>query len=247
MATLTTVPVRPANNARRALATGALTFALLAGAFGAAAQSASAVDTFAATGSMAQGRYWPAWSVLPDGKVLVAGGSGNSPGSPSLSSAEIYDPAAGTWSATAPMSTTRRRAGFVTLPDGKVLVAGGETGFGTGVMSSAELYDPATGTWSATAPMSTPRVDFGMVLLANGKVLAGGGSSGGGGSGLSSAELYDPATGTWSATGSLTAIAPNTSRFAPTLQITPWVSGVADPMLPVMYPMSTDAGTWARF
>jgi WD40 repeat protein len=78
-------------------------------------------------------------TLLPDGRVLVTGGGGGSAGrlDEALASAELYDPASGTWSATA----SRLGTGGLTatlLLDGKVLVTGGTDG-------TAELYDPGSG------------------------------------------------------------------------------------------------------
>ena len=62
-------------------------------------------------------------TLLPNGKVLVAGGCGI--GSHSLSSAELYDPATGSWSGTGSLGTARSEHTATLLPNGKVLVAGG--------------------------------------------------------------------------------------------------------------------------
>ncbi|MBI5245512.1 MAG: right-handed parallel beta-helix repeat-containing protein [Elusimicrobia bacterium] len=139
-------------------------------------------------------------TLLPSGKVLVAGGS--SGGGTYLSSAELYDPASGTWAATGPMAAARGYHTAVLLPNGKVLVVGGETTGGT-ALSIAELYDPASGTWAGTGALSAARRTHTLTLLANGKVLAAGGYDGT--NYLSSAELYDPSVGTWSGTGSMSA------------------------------------------
>ena len=64
-------------------------------------------------------------TLLPSGKVLVAGGQGNSG---YLSSAELYDPASGLWTATGSMGTARFQHTATLMPSGKVLVAGGYNG-----------------------------------------------------------------------------------------------------------------------
>src|SRR5438874_816593 len=148
---------------------------------------------FVITGSLATARNGHTATLLPNGKVLVAGGrNGNS----ILASAELYDPASGTWSATGSLATARAFHTATLLPNGKVLVAGGGN-------NSAELYDPASGTWSATGSLATARAFHTATLLLNGKVLIVAGEGNGAPFVLASAELYDPASGTWSATGSL--------------------------------------------
>ena len=146
--------------------------------------AAHGANTFTATGSLGTGRYSHTATLLPNGKVLVAGGIDDN--STALASAEIYDPASGTWSPTGDLTIVRASHTATLLPNGKVLVAG----------YGAELYDPATGTWSPTGDLGTGRSGHTATLLLNGKVLVAGGGHAG-------AELYDPATGTWSATGAL--------------------------------------------
>jgi hypothetical protein len=142
-------------------------------------------------------------TLLPNGKVLIAGGMiyTTHVGNPSVNDARLYDPANGTWTATGGMNNVRSHHTATLLPNGKVLVAGGEQGGGSS--SGAELYDPATGTWSATGNLTQARADHTATLLQSGKVLVVGGNSGYPFSGIATAELYDPATGTWTPTGSL--------------------------------------------
>ena len=131
-------------------------------------------------------------TLLPDGKVLVAGGYNWPP--VSLSGAELYDPATGTWSFTRSLS---RRSGHTAtlLPSGTVLVAGGYDWNRRASLNSAELYHSAAGIWDGTTNLNTPRDGHTATLLTNGKLLVAGGllvEGGPSGSILNSAELYDP-------------------------------------------------------
>src|SRR5206468_8950156 len=83
---------------------------------------ADAPFTFDNTGTLATARQVHTATLLPNGKVLVAGGLGPSG---DLASAELYDPASGTWSATGSLVTVRYGHTATLLPNGKVLVAGG--------------------------------------------------------------------------------------------------------------------------
>src|SRR5207245_1127384 len=84
--------------------------------------SAVAAGSWSPTDSMSTARYSHTATLLPAGKVLVAGGFN---GSGTLASAELYDPVAGAWSATGSMSTARDGHTATLLSTGKVLVAGG--------------------------------------------------------------------------------------------------------------------------
>lgn len=142
-------------------------------------------------------RRLPSMTLLADGKVLVAGGTGA--GGVRLNTAELYDPATGTWTPTGSMSVGRSAHTAVRLYDGRVLVASGFSG--SGEVPVAELYNPATGTWSLAAPPLVPRHYASMTLLPDGRVLLAGGFSGVGVT--NHAELYDPTSNTWTATGAL--------------------------------------------
>jgi galactose oxidase-like protein len=155
---------------------------------------------FFATGSMTSPRYGHSATFLDTGnfgKVLIAGGFN---GSTALASAELYDAATGTFTATGSMTNARENQTATSLNNGQVLIAGGVNG--STALASAELYDISTGTFTATGSMTSPRYGHSATLLNNGKVLIAGGVNGT--AFVASAELYDPATGTFTATGSMT-------------------------------------------
>ena len=154
--------------------------------------------TWSLTGQMMTPQVRPTATLLPDGRVLVVGGSDPS-GSPALSNAELYDPRSGRWMSTGSMNTPRWDHTATLLPDGRVLVTGGlgSNGF---AISSAEVYDPHTGQWTETSPLHIDRSGHTATLLRNGKVLVVGGFNG---TGQASAELYDPRTGRWTFTDAM--------------------------------------------
>ncbi|OJT21393.1 hypothetical protein BO221_26590 [Archangium sp. Cb G35] len=163
------------------------------------------------TASTAASRSGHTATLLPDGKVLVAGGTGSS-GPPAT--AEVYGPATGSWSATGSMLSVRGSHTATLLSDGKVLVTGGSSASDTPLVT-AEVYDPAKGTWSAVGYMGSARSNHTATRLPDGKVLVAGGY-GRSPVYLATAEVYDPATGTWSATGSLMS-----SRYGHTATLLP--------------------------
>lgn len=136
------------------------------------------------TGSMSEPRISHTSTLLQNGLVFVAGGihSGGIDGVSSvdaLSSAEIYDPVAGTWSSTGTMTTSRISHTATLMPDGQVLLTGGFEDYSqmqgyfyaTNAQSSAELFNPATGISTATGSMADARATHDALLLPNGSVL----------------------------------------------------------------------------
>jgi Galactose oxidase, central domain len=165
------------------------------------------------TGNLSRGRFGHTATLLPSGKVLIAGGDGvectfyNSPRSYSCyvsvnDTAELYDPVTGVWSLTE--SFGRRTEHSATLlPNGNVLVVGGyDYNAATGntywgrLLNSAELYDPAAGLWRPAPPPSSVHGANKAVLLASGEVLVVGRDL----SNQVVAELFDPSTESWSGT-----------------------------------------------
>jgi uncharacterized protein (DUF2147 family) len=148
-----------------------------------------ATRKFTLTGETSVGRHKHAAILLRSGKVLVVGGSDNRDWHGEYASAEIYDPASGTFSATGPMSTPRFKLpeAVTLLPNGRVLVAGG------GVF--AELYDETTGTFTRVpGSLGAARFFASATLLPGGKALISGGyaESGSGLPATPAAWLYQP-------------------------------------------------------
>jgi hypothetical protein len=146
------------------------------------------------TASLSTARADLTVTVLPNGKVLAAGGDGSTS---RLASSELYDPTTNTWSATGSMLEARAAHQAVLLKDGTVLVVGG---IGSSTLASAERYNPATGTWSALPAMDEGRWEFTATRLLDGRVLVTGGCPS---PSKVTARIFDPVTNTWSATGSM--------------------------------------------
>lgn len=158
-----------------------------------------ATGVWTAGANLVNPRYGHTATLLPDGKVLVAGGASQS--NTRLTSAELFDPATNLWTATGSMLSGHNRHTATLLPNGKVLLVGAGTLGSNNLFNNAELYDPATGAWAMTGSTVQTRDFHTAVLLGNGRVLVMGniGSSSG-----ASAEIYDPTTNTWTATAPLT-------------------------------------------
>lgn len=168
--------------------------------------------TFAPTGSLVTARYAHSATLLPDGKVLIAGGAMfYSAGAVPTTSAELYDPSTGSFAPTGSMNLQRDAHTATLLASGKVLVVGGYAGDFVH-SAAAELYDPATATFTYAGSLAADRYMHTATLLGDGKVLVAGGwaetwyrDAGGLTPGVppTFAELYDPATTTFSSLGDL--------------------------------------------
>lgn len=141
-----------------------------------------------ATGSMSMARFGHTATLLPDGSVLVVGGSVGD--EVTARSAEVYDPTTGAWTVTSSMLAARSNHSGTLMLDGTVLVAGG-VGLGSDPrrLATAEVYDPSRGTWSTTASLIEARWVHTATLGPDGRVLVAGDYDEDTGT---SAEVYDP-------------------------------------------------------
>jgi hypothetical protein len=164
------------------------------------------VGTFAVTGNLNIARVLQTATSLDNGTVLMAGGiehvrAGRSLIITTLSSAELYDPVAGTFTATGSLNTARDTHTATLLNGGTVLIAGGYDTNGN-ALASAEIYDPVAATFGTTGSLNTARGSQTATLLNNGTVLVAGGQDNNSNI-FASAELYDPIAGTYSAASNM--------------------------------------------
>ena len=148
------------------------------------------IGAWSGTDSLDTARYFHTATLLADGRVLVAGGTGHS--MPAI--AELFDPTAdggvGAWSDAGSIGTGRYKHTATLLADGRVLVAGGYNGY---YLAIAQYYSPEDGTWANTDSLGLGRRNHTATLLADGRVLVAGGF---GDSGyLASAEIFIPHQG----------------------------------------------------
>jgi hypothetical protein len=156
----------------------------------AAAPSSPAAGALTSGPPMLEPRSGHSATLLPDGKVLIAGGMRRN--QDFYKSTELYDPATGKFERSGDMTMARVGQAAVLLPSGKVLIAGGWIGHGC--TDSAELYDPATRQFTPIVKMTTRRGNPSATLLPDRDVLIAGGGDHDSPGGISSAEVFHSAT-----------------------------------------------------
>ncbi|MGA2536432.1 MAG: kelch repeat-containing protein [Terracidiphilus sp.] len=134
--------------------------------------------TFSATGGM---HMDGANTLIPmkNGDVLALGETGG----------ELYDPSTGRFTAASRFAIGRTKFGAAPLPDGRLLIAGGQIGGAWGPKTAAtNIYDPISGTFASGPPMKFTRFKLkkAVVPLDGGRVLIAGGAE--------RPEIYDPAS-----------------------------------------------------
>ncbi|CAN5360971.1 hypothetical protein BH20ACT5_BH20ACT5_06520 [soil metagenome] len=140
------------------------------------------------------GGFAPTATLLPNGKVLVAGGLSNLGNV--LAATELYDPASNTFSPGPAMFDTRWQAQAAPMPDGRVLIVGG-LGPGGQCLGGSEVYNPASNTFGDHKAGLPPREEATAtpILTNNGTMLVAGGNCS-----LHSAGLYHPGVDAWQTT-----------------------------------------------
>lgn len=141
-------------------------------------------ETWTATKPMVQGWLWRRSATrLKDGRVLVAGGTGDSE-TPTAES-EIYDPATNSWTTTGSLLHGRMAHSATLLPNGMVLAVSGDY---LEVPVTAELFEPNSGTWQWAGQLVGKLSGQSATLLPGGSVLVTGADWGSD----ATAELYVP-------------------------------------------------------
>lgn len=168
-----------------------ITLALTATAFRSPLASTTRTGSVALATSMLAPRSGHTATLLPNGKVLIAGGMRRN--QDFYKSAELFDPASGRFQPTGDMSIGRVGQIAILLRSGKVLIAGGWIGHGP--TDSAEFYDPATGKFAVLpGKMTSKRGRPSATLLPDGNVLIAGGGDHDSPGGIASAEVFHAAT-----------------------------------------------------
>jgi hypothetical protein len=132
-------------------------------------------DTWSPAGTLNVARQSFGMIELPNGKVLIMGGSSTSNPNPTIGSSEIYDPATNTWAFTTDSTSTQTTLSEnktaitpILLKTGMVVVAGGSIDSST-FSSAVELFDYTKGTWTVLpTPLSVGRVQHLSVALPDG-------------------------------------------------------------------------------
>jgi len=151
--------------------------------------------TFGPAGSLAQGRVSHSATLLSDGRVLVIGGDPIVGQGRRIASAEVWDPATASFGPAGSLTTERGDHTATLLPDGRVLVIGGDGG--DDAILEAEVWDPATTSLGPAGSLADGHSNHTATLLPDGRVLVIGGSN------RLEAEVWDPATASFGPASSL--------------------------------------------
>lgn len=150
-------------------------------------------NSFTKTGNMTAARESHTATLLKDGQILITGGhQGRRAAITIYSSAEIYNPQMGSFTATSDLTIKRHKHDAVLLNDGRVLIVGGSDELDSrGAYTNIEIYNPITKNFTKIGDMNLSRYKLQgtTILLKNGKILIAGGAN--------QAEIFDPSTNTF--------------------------------------------------
>lgn len=159
-----------------------------------------ATNSWSLAGAIRLARWEHSATSLANGKILVVGGTywnskqgGRAEGT---GNCEIYDPILRKSTNTGSLHQARSGHSAALLPNGRVLVVGGNSKAGPPYYTpNCEVYEPTTGKWTMTGALSQGRTQHQTVMLSDGDVLVIGGEWVG--EALSSCERYNAETGQW--------------------------------------------------
>ncbi|MBI5510033.1 MAG: hypothetical protein HY903_14850 [Deltaproteobacteria bacterium] len=135
-------------------------------------------------------------SLLPDGRVFIAGGEAVKPSATTFwETTEYFEPTTGLFERGPNMKWVRKAHTATVLNDGRVLLTGGVGLNGTSVdtWKVALIYNPTTGAFDNPIPMKAQRANHTATLLDDGRVLVAGGTQGT--HDLDTTEIFDPTSG----------------------------------------------------
>ena len=132
-----------------------------------------AVDSFRKSNDMGDARFNHTALKLPDRTVMVIGGAGGQNGDTSLSTAEVFNPGDGGWTNVGALTGSRSGHVAAVFPDGRVVVAGGEsiTRGNRRSLNTAEIFALDRREWRSAGQMNCPRSEASAALLGDGSVL----------------------------------------------------------------------------
>ncbi|MCP5532074.1 MAG: DUF1929 domain-containing protein [Akkermansiaceae bacterium] len=167
----------------------------------------SGSGSLAYSGNNVPGSHYPkegAWAMYDEGRILVTGGGANttsgSDSTTGTSTTSTYkvdlrgtNPVV---TSIAPMTIARQFANSVVLPNGEVMVVGGNGGVKFSDAASVltpEIWNPETETWRTVSNHSIPRNYHSVaLLLPDGRVWSGGGGLGGNAADHRDAQIFTP-------------------------------------------------------
>ncbi len=115
-------------------------------------------------------------AALINGKMYFAGGRRTGASGvfgATISNVDVYDLETGTWSTPTQIPTPRAAGGTIAF-NGKLLIAGGETGSSSQALNVVEMYDPVSNSWTVKPPMNVGRHGTQMIAYGNRLVMAAG-------------------------------------------------------------------------